>query len=353
MDLNNKFLDKPVLKTKREETLVSCNKMMPHTQQNWTKNLAKEEPEDIEMEDEHENEEVKMEEEIVDEDKQAKEAKEIRAQRRKAVLKELEVCDLLDLRNPQYVAEYSTSIYHNMKEEEDAFLIDKDFLANTEIEERHRRRLVEWLSEVHNKFRLLPETFFITCKLVDLAIQKFGVKKSNLQLLSLGALLISTKYEEIYPPSVRQMLKVAANETIKKEDVLEMEYKILRSLDFGVTFPTAHRFLERLKKLVNADDVTFHLAHYITQFSMLYIGFQTVKPSLVACGAIYLAMKSIRGRSSWNITFVKSTGYKEKAVKQIADRLSELINSAESKALKSKFASSKHLEASNLPISMP
>lgn len=63
-----------------------------------------------------------------------------------------------------------------MKKEEDAFLIDKDFLVETEIEERHRRRLVEWLSEVHNKFRLLPETFFITCKLVDLAIQKFGVK---------------------------------------------------------------------------------------------------------------------------------------------------------------------------------
>jgi len=68
----------------------------------------------------------------------------------------------LDLRNPQYVAEYSTSIYNNMKGEEDTFLIDKDFLVETEIEERHRRRLVEWLSEVHNKFRLLPETFFIT-----------------------------------------------------------------------------------------------------------------------------------------------------------------------------------------------
>jgi hypothetical protein len=158
-----------------------------------------------------------------------------------------------------------------MKKEEDTFIILKDFLVETEIEERHRRRLVEWLSEVHNKFRLLPETFFITCKLVDLSIQKFGVKKSNLQLLSLGALLISTKYEEIYPPSVRQMLKVAANETIKKEDVLEMEYKILRSLNFGVTFPTPLRFLERLKKLVNADDITFHLAHYITQFSLLYI----------------------------------------------------------------------------------
>lgn len=170
--------------------------------------------------------------------------------------------------------------------------------------------------------------------------------------MSLGALLISTKYEEIYPPSVRQMLKVAANETIKKEDVLDMEYKILRTLDFGVTFPTPLRFLERLKKLVNADDHIFNLAHYIAQYSLLYIKFQTLKPSLVACGAIYLAMKSIKGRAPWNITYVKSTGYKEKAVRQVAEKLCELMNTTESKALKSKFSSSKHMEVSSLPISM-
>lgn len=174
--LKNKFLDKPVPKTKREDSIGSCNKVMPLTQQNWAKNIAKDEPEDIEMEEENDIDECKMEEDEFAGDQQYQETKEVKAERRKAILKELEVCDLLDLRNPQYVAEYSTSIYQNMKLEEDAFLIDKDFLTETEIEERHRRRLVEWLSEVHNKFRLLPETFFITCKLVDLSIQKFGVK---------------------------------------------------------------------------------------------------------------------------------------------------------------------------------
>ncbi len=38
-------------------------------------------------------------------------AKSKRADWRKTILKELEVCDLLDLRNPQCVAEYATNIY--------------------------------------------------------------------------------------------------------------------------------------------------------------------------------------------------------------------------------------------------
>lgn len=125
--------------------------------------IAIEEPEDAKMDDAQDVEEGKhIDSDKENHEKQAQEIKEVKASRRKVILKELEVCDLLDLRNPQYVAEYSTNIYHNMKEEEDRFLIDKEFLNNTEIEERHRRRLVEWLSEVHNKFRLLPETFFIT-----------------------------------------------------------------------------------------------------------------------------------------------------------------------------------------------
>lgn len=63
-------------------------------------------------------------------------------------------------------------------------------------------------------------------------------------------------------------------------------------------------------------------------------------------------MKSLRAKTAWNITFVKSTGYKEKHVKPVAEKLHELINSAESKALKNKFATPKYLEVSNLPISI-
>lgn len=63
-------------------------------------------------------------------------------------------------------------------------------------------------------------------------------------------------------------------------------------------------------------------------------------------------MKSLRGRTAWNITFVKSTGYKESLVKQVAEKLCELMNSAESKALKTKFSTAKNMEVSNLPISM-
>jgi hypothetical protein len=59
------------------------------------------------------------------------EIKKKRTERRKTFLKDLEVCDLLDLRDPQCVSEYATDIYAWMKEEEVRFLINKSFLDTT------------------------------------------------------------------------------------------------------------------------------------------------------------------------------------------------------------------------------
>lgn len=69
--------------------------------------------------------------ESAEKQKTIQEMQSIKSERRKAILKELEVCDLLDLRNPQYVAEYATSCFGAMKEEEGNFLIEKNFLDDT------------------------------------------------------------------------------------------------------------------------------------------------------------------------------------------------------------------------------
>jgi hypothetical protein len=55
-------------------------------------------------------------------------------------------------------------------------------------------------------------------------------------------LLISAKYEEIYPPSLQDFLAVSENK-FSKAQVLEMEKDILMTLDFKVTAPSAYRFL--------------------------------------------------------------------------------------------------------------
>ena len=58
--------------------------------------------------------------------------------------------------------------------------------------------LLDWLVDVHLKFKLSPETLFMSVNLIDRYLEKVAISRSKLQLLGVSALFISCKYEEVY-----------------------------------------------------------------------------------------------------------------------------------------------------------
>lgn len=74
--------------------------------------------------------------------------------------------------------------------------------SQPEINESMRAILVDWLVDVHKKFDLSLETLYLTINIIDrfLAIKK--VPRVELQLVGISAMLMASKYEEIWPPEV-------------------------------------------------------------------------------------------------------------------------------------------------------
>ena len=102
--------------------------------------------------------------------------------------------------------------------------------------------------DVHRKFRLLPETLYIAVLVVDRYLSLKQIEKSTLHILGVTALYISTKYEEIYPPDLVEFLTVSENKFAIR-DVVKMEFKVLKTLEFDLTNPSPYRFLERFHRL--------------------------------------------------------------------------------------------------------
>jgi hypothetical protein len=71
-----------------------------------------------------------------------------------------------------------------------------------------RRILVDWLIDVHMKFKLLPETLFLTINLVDRYTEVTQIKRKNYQLIGVTCMLIASKYEEIYPPFIKDFIYI-------------------------------------------------------------------------------------------------------------------------------------------------
>ena len=95
-------------------------------------------------------------------------------------------------------------------------------------------------------------------------MSKNKIVKSQLHLLGVTALVLSTKYEEIYPPDIRDLMVVSENK-FTKEQLLEMEKEILRELDYNITAPSSYRFLQRFSHLspIFSDEEVFFFAQYV------------------------------------------------------------------------------------------
>ena len=188
---------------------------------------------------------------------------------RRQISKNMVFSDQLELRDPQFCAELATEVYKNMRLIESKLKVDANYLTKvqnpSEVKDTSRAFLIEWIIDVHRKFRLLPETLYVTVFILDRFLSLKSIKKSQLHILGVTSLLISTKYEEIYPPDLKDLLTVSENKFTKAE-VLKMEQQILITLQFDLTSPSSYRFLERYRKLstiVGNEEKVFYFAQYI------------------------------------------------------------------------------------------
>ena len=143
-----------------------------------------------------------------------------------------------------------------------------------------------------------------------------------MHLLGVTALLIATKYEEIYPPDLKDLLSVSENK-FSKEEVLKMEFHILTTLEFNFFAQSALRFLERYRKISNtaSDDQIFFFAQYLSEVALLDAFLLKHKQSEIAAAAFILSAKNIKKLNAWNNEMEKCTGFKEKDLKDAIEDL--------------------------------
>ena len=81
-----------------------------------------------------------------------------------------------------------------------------------------RAILIDWLIDVHSKFKLIPATLFLTVNLIDRFLSMHSMIRQQLQLLGISSMLLASKYEEIYAPETKDFVYISDN-AYSKEDL--------------------------------------------------------------------------------------------------------------------------------------
>eukprot|EP00441_Pelagodinium_beii_P031417 CAMPEP_0197636568 /NCGR_PEP_ID=MMETSP1338-20131121/12029_1 /TAXON_ID=43686 ORGANISM="Pelagodinium beii, Strain RCC1491" /NCGR_SAMPLE_ID=MMETSP1338 /ASSEMBLY_ACC=CAM_ASM_000754 /LENGTH=370 /DNA_ID=CAMNT_0043208813 /DNA_START=70 /DNA_END=1182 /DNA_ORIENTATION=- len=237
--------------------------------------------------------------------------------------------DDVQMEDPQLVSEYIADIFDHLTSSEAHYQPRQGFMdAQKDINAKMRAILVDWLVEVHMKYKLKTETLFMAVNLVDRFLQRRQVARTKLQLCGVTAMLIAAKFEEIYPPEVRDFVYITDN-AYSKEDILSMEVNMLTVLDFELCSPSATQFLERYQRVMQCREEHYHLMQYVVELCLPEAKMLKYTPSHLAAAAVMLCNKLMKQHPAWPSSLGQMTSQSESTVKACAQEMCGLLEGAE------------------------
>ncbi|URD76686.1 cyclin A [Musa troglodytarum] len=239
--------------------------------------------------------------------------------------------------NPQMCCIYASEFYTNLRAAELIRRPVSNFMEalQRDITESMRGILIDWLVEVSEEYRLVPDTLYLTVYIIDQFLSQNYIERQRLQLLGITCMLIASKYEEMCAPRVEEFCFITDN-TYSKAEVLNMESQVLGFLGFQLSVPTAKTFLRRFLRAAHASNkvpslALGYLANYLAELTLVEYSFIKFLPSVVAASAVFLARWTLdQSDHPWNPTLEYYTSYTAMDLKTTVFALQELQKNSKS-----------------------
>ena len=237
-----------------------------------------------------------------------------------------------------FAGEYLDEIYSNLlsDEKEMKFSPKIGYMeSQSDINEQMRAILIDWLVEVHYRFRLKSETLFQTVWIIDTYLSLVQITRAKLQLLGIASLLISCKSQEIYYPQLNEFIDITDGAYVKNE-LIEMEKKVLKVLNFNIVAPTANDFYNIITKAFGFDQKQFYLGKYFLESSLIDYRMIKYSSSVIGVSCAYIVMKFF-GIDNYKILYkneVVNEICPQKVIKEAARDICFLVKNLSQSTLK-------------------
>lgn len=195
--------------------------------------------------------------------------------------------------------EFSDDIYRYMRDREVKIRPKSNYInRQDDINAEMRAILVDWLSDVVQEYKMHQETLHLAVSLVDRTLSRFRTNRDRLQLIGTTAMMISAKYEEIYPPELKEFIYLT-DDTYTAEQILQMERVILNELHFDVGTPTSQWFGGRFARHQRASRKTINAMNMLLDLVLLDVDYIAYRPSYIAAACLCYA-NVLTGPTPWS-----------------------------------------------------
>ncbi|XP_010459174.1 PREDICTED: putative cyclin-B3-1 isoform X3 [Camelina sativa] len=224
--------------------------------------------------------------------------------------------------------------------------------AHAEVSPVTRGILINWLIEVHFKFDLMHETLYLTMNLLDRYLSQVPIRKNEMQLIGLTALLLASKYEDYWHPRIKDLISISA-ESYTRQQILGMERIMLKQLKFRLNAPTPYVFMLRFLKAAQSNKKLEQLAFYLIELCLVEYEALKYKPSLLCASAIYVARCTSHMTPVWTPLLNKHTHYNVSQMKDSSDMILRFHKAAKTGKLRVTYEKYMNPGHSNVAVLKP
>ena len=200
--------------------------------------------------------------------------------------------------------------YFNKSLDKTVFNIPDTLLKNHKIASIVRTKMVDWMVEVLSIFNCTDETFFLSVNIMDIFFLKTKkvLYNEDIHLIGITSMFISSKFQEIYPLSLKNCINRIGHDLFSEDEVKKMECQILEEIGLEILVSTSvydflktyfYDFYYNNNQLIknNCDMDVYNMikltARYLSKLVVHYEYFYKYENSMKAIGCIVTAVKLV------------------------------------------------------------
>eukprot|EP01039_Chlorochromonas_danica_P004564 gene4564-5002_t len=209
---------------------------------------------------------------------------------------------------------YKDSLYKKKFHEETKLVLKVPVFSEIQydISQRGHVKLFSFFLEVMVEQKLELCTVLHAMQLFDRVLALEPVERTDIIPIGSACLSLVCKLEEIYPIDVNGLL-YRANNTFSKEELVLAERRVLRVMNYKISFPTRMDFARYYSHLLNLSPRQKELVEYLVSLSYADYNLNYFLLSEVAAAAVHYALQLTRPctESVWSAGYSFLTRHEE------------------------------------------
>lgn len=200
--------------------------------------------------------------------------------------------DQINISKPEKLARYAETIFSVVRQDVSDTLsnvISSEIIKTTqaEITSSLHELAVKWILQVHQEYKMSSDTLYESITYLNTILSKTPVRQDQLQLVSVTCIWMASKVEERTVPKLEELSYICRYQ-YKEEDFVKCEKKILKLLDFRLSFPTSKMFLRRLLDAISAEAQIIEVATFFCDLSLIPMELIDFTPMSIAMASVCL-----------------------------------------------------------------